>query len=69
MNRSVQHTPVVPESHPGVTLKPMSPMTPRPQVPAQKPNPQVPVGSQSPAALQWPVLGPAVGPTQTGGVA
>jgi type IV pilus assembly protein PilN len=69
LNRSVQHTPVVPDGHPGVTLKPMPPMTPRPQIPAQKPSPQVPVGSQSPAELQWPVLGPAVEPTQTGGVA
>jgi type IV pilus assembly protein PilN len=69
ITRSVQHTPVVPDSHPGVTLKPMPPMTPRPQIPAQKPNPQVPVGSQSPAELQWPMLGPSLTPTQAGGVA
>jgi type IV pilus assembly protein PilN len=68
-NHSVQHAPVVPESRPGMTLKPMPPMTPRPQVPAQKPNPQVPVGSQSPAELQWPAIGPKVSRIQIGGAA
>jgi type IV pilus assembly protein PilN len=57
--------PVAPASRPGVILKQMPPMPPRPQLPQHKPNPQTPTG-QSPAAhLQLPVLGQA----QSGGVA